>query len=325
MIACFAGQASPHRCLEAALARGLHSQHGMKARQSIGSCLLAVAPWLVACGGDGNAELGAAHEQPFSTAPQEPNHEDITQSALGFLRPEVLAALVAANVETDVQFALVNANHFDDCNFSGGSQVVSSHEDAAVKALDPSAVTPESDAEAIVNFARSLHAVQDFYAHSNWVESGGQTLVDASYGPFPTLNPYQVVPSSGFVIVQGRKPAASALSRKDDAAYPENAVVTYRRARERARGLISGTVDYEPGNYCPDAVAMTHDELNKDKSTLAGREAEHEAAKALAIQQTRHEWCRLSALMTAAYADAGSTRLLTWIADSAATPDCTSE
>jgi hypothetical protein len=236
-----------------------------------------------------------------------------------------LDALVVANVETDVQFMLVNANHFDDCNFSGGSEVVVSHQADAVAALDPAAVTPENDASAVVHFARSLHAVQDFYAHSNWVESGGQVLVDASLGTFPILRGYQTVPSTGFVVVQGRKPKNSALSRKDDAPYPENAIVTFRSPGTRARGLISGTVDYEPGNFCPDSVAMTHADLNKDKSTIPGREAQHEAAKALAIQQTRHEWCRLSALTTAAHGDAGSARLQSWVGDPSSAPDCSSE
>ena len=62
--------------------------------------------------------------EPFSTFPGEPNHEAITGLALSFLRPEIVSALQAANVATDVEFFLVNANHFDDCNFSGGSAVV---------------------------------------------------------------------------------------------------------------------------------------------------------------------------------------------------------
>jgi hypothetical protein len=287
--------------------------------------LACFAPLLVACGGQDNIESAGESDVPFSTAPQEPNHENITLSALGFLRPEILDPLVAANVETDVQFVLVSANHFDDCNFSGGSQVVSSNQAAAVQALDPSAPSPESEADAIVHFARSLHAAQDFYAHTNWIESGGQVLVDSTLNPFPALSGYQVVPSTGFVLVQGRKPKSSALYRNDDAPYPDDAIVTYRSSGTRARGLISGTVDYEPGDYCPDSVAMTHADLNKDKSTNVGREAQYEAAKALAIQQTAHEWCRLRALMSAAYGDAGPARLDTWVADASAAPNCSAQ
>src|SRR5437667_4031220 len=89
------------------------------------SCIgcVSVMSLLVGCGGPDTteAESGSSEQAPFTTAPQEPNHEWITAEALAFLRPEILTALVAANAATDVEFVLVNANHFDDCNFSGGS------------------------------------------------------------------------------------------------------------------------------------------------------------------------------------------------------------
>lgn len=261
--------------------------------------------------------------QDFSTAPKEPNHETITSSAFDFLKPEILAALVVANVETDVQFALVNANHFDDCNFSGGSQVVASNQAAAVEYLNPASTSQESLARAIAHFARSLHALQDFYAHTNWVELGGDVLVDQSTSAFPTLSPYSSVSSSGFVIVQGPKPKNGALNRKTEAPYPTNAIVTVKLGKVRSPGLISGTVDYEEGDFCPPAVAMTHEELNKDQSTTTGRATQHEAAKALAIAQSRHEWCRLNALVENAYAD--SSRLTAWVAEGAQAPDCAVE
>lgn len=274
---------------------------------------------------------GAAPEEPtektlqrFSTAPSEPNHESITRAALDFLRPEILTAITEANVSTDVEFALVNSNHFDDCNFSGGSGVVSSSQAAAVNNLDP-ALGPASDGLVILHFAHSLHALQDFYAHSNWVELGGLTLLDRSLAEFPTFAPYTAIPSSGFVVVQGPKPKKSALTRDDDAAYPQSAIVNVRNGKNVSKGLITGTVDYEPGNDCPASVAMTHEQLNKDKSTLVGRESQYEAAKSLATAQTRHEWCRLNELAARAWGEAGTARLAAWLADGAVLPDCQSE
>lgn len=267
------------------------------------------------------ADPGSGSER-FSTAPGEPNHEEITASALSFLRPEILIALQAANVATDVEFFLVNANHFDDCNFTGGSAVVTGSQAEAVAQLDPSTPTPEADLLAIRAFARSLHALQDFYAHTNWIELGGDVLVDSSLGAFPSLTPYSTVASSGFVVVQGPKPKRAALTRDDDAAYPDSAVVTLRLGRSRAPGLISGTVDYEEGNFCPDSVAMTHEELNKDKSTNVGRSEQYEAAKALAIRQTEHEWCRLRQLTLAQWGDPGVARLETWLAPDVTPPSC---
>ena len=282
---------------------------------------------LSGCGGtpDAGSELVSQSAAPFSTTPQEPNHEEITATALAFLRPEIVSALVVANVATDVEFVLVNANHFDDCNFRGGSLVVSSNEADAVRSFDPSAISPEAEASAIVAFAHAIHAAQDFYAHTNWVESGGQTLVDSSLGAFPTLEPYTTIPSSGFVVIQGNKPRHASLTRKQHAPYPTDAIVDFKSGHARARGLMSGTVDYEAGNFCPDSLAMTHSELNKDKSTNAGREAQFEAARALAILQTRHEWCRLNELARAAWGDAGPAAFGTWVAADATPPDCASE
>jgi hypothetical protein len=258
----------------------------------------------------------------FSTSPGEPNHEEITAMALAFLRPEIVLALQAANVATDVEFHFVNANHFDDCNFTGGSEVVATSQAEAVAALDPSASTPEADVLAIRAFGRSLHAVQDFYAHTNWIELGGEVLVDSSLDPFPVLSPYSTIPSSGFIVVQGRKPKHAALTRDEDTAYPDSAVVRFKLGKTRAPGLISGTVDYESGDFCPDSVSMTHEELNKDKSTNVDRVQQYEAAKALAILQTEHEWCRLRALSQARWGDAGPARLDAWVAADATTPAC---
>jgi hypothetical protein len=244
---------------------------------------------------------------------------------LGFLRAEILTAITVANVSSDVEFALVNANHFDDCNFSGGSAVVSSYQAEAVRSLDPSDPSPEQHARAMLFFGRSLHTLQDFYAHSNWVELGGEVLLDASLTAFPLLAPYATIPTSGFVVIQGTRPKSMALSRQNDAPYPKNAIVTVRGPKRHDLGLISGTVDYEAGDYCPAAVAMSHEELNKDKSTLVDRETQHRSARALATSQTRHEWCRLVALTRSSYGEAGPAVLSAWVADGAAQPDCDGE
>lgn len=290
---------------------------------------LAILPLLAGLGScsapdEGAASSGApgtAREQ-FSTSPGEPNHEAVTALGLSFLRPEILSAVQAANVATDIEFFLVNANHFDDCNFSGGSAVVQSSQAEAVAHLDPSAVTPDNDLLAIRAFGRALHALQDFYAHSNWIELGGEVLVDASLGAFPTLSPYSTIPSSGFIVIQGTKPKHAALNQDEYAAYPANAVVTVKLGKTRAPGLMSGTVDYEAGNFCPASVAMTHDELNKDKSTLPDRVTQYEAAKTLAVLQTEHEWCRLRALTRSAWGDAGVAHLDSWVAEGASAPAC---
>ena len=294
---------------------------------SVGACaLLSLCAALLGCGASdegGADEIGpAAASEPFSTFPGEPNHEEITATALGFLRTEILRAIQLADAATDVEFLLVNANHFDDCNFSGGSRVVQRSQAEAVARMNPNTLTPESELLAIRAFGRSVHAVQDFYAHTNWVELGGEVLVDSSIDAFPTLKPYSKVPSTGFIVIEGPKPRRAALNRDERAAYPANAVVSVKLDKTRAPGLISGTVDYEPGNFCPAPASMTHDQLNKDKSTLADRVQQHEAAKSLAILQTEHEWCRLRELTRRAWGSAGVARLDTWIAAGMTGPAC---
>jgi hypothetical protein len=282
---------------------------------------------IVACSAPSDAiadgESLGQDRQPFSTTPSEPNHESVTAAGLSFLRPEIVTALQIANVATDAEFVLVSANHFDDCNFSGGSQVVVDAEAEAVAALDPAAASPESDAEAIRKLGRALHAVQDFYAHSNWVELGAEGLVDSTLGPWPILSGYAVISPAGIAVVEGTPPRKAKVWRDARAPYPANAVVHVKTKGKETLGLISGTVDYEAGDSCPASVAMTHEELNKDKSTLPGREAQHARAMTLATDQTRHEWCRMRALTRAAWGDAGEQRLLTWVGDASVAPACT--
>ena len=295
-------------------------------RRLSGVALLSLLSGLSGCSAGDEATAGdpesAGASQPFSTTPGEPNHEEITALGLSFLRPDILTALQAANVATDIEFALENANHFDDCNFTGGSQVIQSSQAEAVAQLDPSLASPEADLLAIRAWTRSLHALQDFYSHTNWIEMGSETLVDRSLASFPTLRPYSTVPSSGFIVVQGDPPKAANLARDVDAAYPTNAVVTIKSGKKNVPGLISGTVDYEAGNFCPASVAMTHEELNKDKSTLADRVEQHEAAKTIAILQTEHEWCRLRELTRKAWRGAGVARLDSWVAEGGVAPAC---
>ncbi|WP_437280564.1 hypothetical protein WME90_08395 [Sorangium sp. So ce375] len=287
--------------------------------------VLGISLTLGCAGEPGTAEALGESAHAFSTAPGEPNHEEITSTALSFLKPAVISALKIGNVSTDAELHFSNAAHFDDCNFSGGAAFIAEKQAEAVRALGPGIALLDGDALALLAFSRSLHAAQDFYAHTNWVELGGDVLVDQSLTAFPALTPYSAVPSTGFIVVQGEKPRGTAVTRDDDAPYPEYAIVTFRQRRTTAYGLVSGTVDYEPGDYCPPPVAMTHDELSKDKTSLTDRVEQHLAAKSLAIQQTRHEWCRLNQLAHEAWGDAGTARLAAWVADPNSAPDCTTE
>lgn len=290
-------------------------------------CLSCFAvPSLMACTSasvdeDLDPEVVEEGEHHFS-ATQEPNHQAITAEALSFLRPDIVLALQTANVSTDVQFATESAYHFDDCNFSDSSTVVAMNQAVAVQALNPSLASPTTDAAALVAFGQSLHTVQDFYSHSNWVELGAEGLVDDSLAPFPTLTGYTILDPSGIQIVEGNPPSQTAVYRSVGTPYPKNAIVSVTTTGKTRLGLISGSVDYEPGEKCPIQVRMTHEELNKDNSMNPGRAAQFVEARALAVQQTRHEWCRLVTLTRAAWGAAGEQRLSTWVANAGAAPQC---
>jgi hypothetical protein len=308
----------------------MHHQRTIRARASflvMGSALLLTAlPALAALAGCSGAEtatsppVGNAEGEFSTTLSGEPVHEDVTAEGLAFLRPEIILAVQAANVSVDTEFALVSASHFDDCNFSGGAGVIRHYQQAAVAALGPDSVAGAGVALAILAFGQWLHTTQDFYAHTNWVELGGQALADDGLAMWADWSPYDPLASSGFRLVEGSPPRQTSVTRKADAPYPENAVVRVKRAKAQSPGVISGSVDYEPGDSCPPSVRMTHADLNKDHSATPGRTAQFVAAKALAVEQTHHEWCRLVAMTRTAWGDAGEARLAAWLADPTATP-----
>jgi hypothetical protein len=166
----------------------------------------------------------------------------------------------------------------------------------------------------------SLHTVQDFYAHSNWVEDGGTSIVESTLGAWPSLAPYSVLEPSGFLVVQGNPPVGVAIWRQRGATYPKNAIVFARVGPSSRYGIMSGTVDYEPGNFCPSQIAMTHDELNKDRASR--HPAQFVKASDLAVEQTTHEWCRLLTMTRAAWGEGGDAQIFEWVEDEQAASQC---
>jgi hypothetical protein len=85
-------------------------------RSLSGWVLLPLLAGLAGCSGadeSAPSELSpATASQPFSTTPGEPNHEEITALGLSFLRADILTAFQAANVATDVEYALQNDERF---------------------------------------------------------------------------------------------------------------------------------------------------------------------------------------------------------------------
>jgi len=135
----------------------------------------------------------------------------------------------------------------------------------------------------IEDFGLVLHASQDFYSHSNWVDqpaSGGITL----------SNPAGL----------GNSGRAPWLNLRQDIAFPD--------------GLITGCFDTlsaaSPSKGCPGHVK--HEDLNKDKGTIdpslgAGTtergkvNANFQHAVSAAIDDTRDKWAMLRERLVATY------------------------
>ncbi len=96
--------------------------------------------------------LGGA---PFSVA----THKWLTQEL------ECSSALNAAHYRMDFLLVTVAAVHFDNCDFDGGIQ----HIQREIAQAKVSADAGDTEM-ALAHLGRALHTLQDFYAHSNYVE-----------------------------------------------------------------------------------------------------------------------------------------------------------
>lgn len=258
----------------------------------------------------------------FNSVISSPIHQEITRTALSFLKEEILeipiggcdriqasgckAGIIDGNdFEFDAQESDNSRIHFDSCNFSGASSYIKAQYNIVIGEI------LEGDVRAPEHFGNLLHTVQDFYAHSNWIELGNvDTLFAPRIDEWPSLVPFSSY--NGVVIVQNTTDAIMenhTLSRDGkviwvDEVYP---------------GLITGATN--GFNGCPVSIRIGHWDaspdnpeaaftlfadspgrgepgygtgLNKDNDSRTG----FSEAKILAIRQTTHEWCRLINLVS---------------------------
>jgi hypothetical protein len=103
--------------------------------------------------------------------------------------------------------------HFESCRFAtdgdkpGSADYIQMVYRAAINKLDPASPDP---AEAAYNFGNLLHTVQDFYAHTNWINLLNLTgpavahpsdLLDRTLGVYPSLSPLSSVRDGDNIIV----------------------------------------------------------------------------------------------------------------------------
>jgi hypothetical protein len=106
-------------------------------------------------------------------------HYGITERALPFLTPIVLHEINQGHHVADlgdIRGGAISARqHFDNCKFRDGTKLINEYYNQILK------TPPEKlpfDKDVRIKFGRILHAAQDFYSHTNWVELGFQPLVD---------------------------------------------------------------------------------------------------------------------------------------------------
>jgi len=91
-------------------------------------------------------------------------HAQLTQQANeGMLNDQQLALVILANLLQDTR-QTESWIHFDNCAFPDGIEYIAGQWDLIREIGDPYST------ESLGAFGQLLHTVQDFYAHSNWIE-----------------------------------------------------------------------------------------------------------------------------------------------------------
>jgi len=118
--------------------------------------------------------------------PGDHSHESITEQAIKeFAREELscephknaVKAIVYANGNTDINESSDSAAHFDSENFSGGQSRLERKLQEIQRAMLAGNVYEAREA-----LGQALHTIQDFYSHSNWVETFGNLGVFRGLG-----------------------------------------------------------------------------------------------------------------------------------------------
>ncbi len=291
-------------------------------------------------------------------------HPQLVMESLDFLRPEILHTIAGHVNDPDEwdkprfivdQWRRANYatdDHFDNCNFDGSVEKINdrylregSEIAGIIEALSPhrrrlkaGAASGHADEnyprlfEASIQWAWVLHAAQDFYSHSNWVELGftnpDRNLVDrgreswagipsdwrvvredviAAQQPLPPKWRMELLPPSSTGAANATTARAEFEARAKQAASGERVPQVIDGSGRRFRMLVSGHGPVpNPWNTCPLAEPISHADLNKDNKTRHG----YPEASKMAIGQTRHEWCRLLNLANTKNSPAGAALLM---------------
>ena len=237
-------------------------------------------------------------------------HGNIIDNGLDFLNPGARGEMRDEQKFLDESTVLSYKIHFDACNFSNAIEVINEHyfdgsfggAGGVIAEFDP---TDPSPFDAADEFGQLLHTLQDFYSHSNWVEIGRTDLLDGGTGEWSALVPWSLV-RGDVIVMEGETLPAGFTASPGTGFVP---IVTDSNGTPLF-GLYTGVVDGTTGDECIDSVHFEHDEMSKDEVDRPN----HQPARALAVAQTRHEWCRLLHLLDEEYGAAGpATAMGLWL------------
>jgi hypothetical protein len=215
-------------------------------------------------------------------------HSDINDKSLSFLKPDILTKVNSGDEGADKIGEFGHREyHSTGCDFQGTTENINRLYDQVVSNIDDKDAMAET-------FGLLLHPVQDFYAHSNWVELGRNDLIESSSdSKWTVLKPFQEY--KGVIIVQvGDKSKGEYYDIPDGYTLDRDGKVIYVSTSDGTHpGLISGTSSKSNANCPNEDISLTHRELNKDERSKKG----YDKARALAEAQTINEWCRLQNLV----------------------------
>ena len=246
----------------------------------------------------------------------EPIHETISQSVTKYLKQDISNEIIAGHKEADGIFLGHQEDseyHFDDCELREGSEHINKNYQQILNLLENP--TDENLEDAAKKFGIILHASQDFYAHTNWIESGNTVIVDNGRSFWDVMIPFDTkyAEKHGMIVVEGEKiPDGFTIKKNKDEHDKFDKTITVTTKNKNYEGLVSGSV-YAFDNCIDNKILdssiggtfehwdnfgiFDNTGLNKDGPERKG----HSQAYGLALEQTEHEWCRLVNLVHEEY------------------------
>ena len=234
-------------------------------------------------------------------------HSDINDKSLSFLKPDILHKINSGDEGADkIEEFGHREYHSTGCDFQGTTENINRLYGQVVSSIDDKDTMAKT-------FGLLLHPVQDFYAHSNWIELERTDLVEpASDSKWPVLKPFQEY--KGVIIVQvGDERKGEHYDIPDGyTLYREGKVVHVSTSDGTYPGLISATSSKSNANCPNEDMYITHYVMHKDSQSRKG----YDKARVLAEAQTINEWCRLQNLVEQSHGQDGVQLLInSWVDD----------